>query len=136
MVFYFVVFTSVLLRLFSNMSSTNNLTSSLVYQKYFDLFSKHDPNIQHNRNSMTDLEALLNPFLARSGLDEFVHIKNTSQSFYSHCDTCAVVSSSGILLNSSAGDLIDGHICVFRMNNHASAKFEKDVGQRTTHRYS
>lgn len=49
-----------------------------------------------------------------------------------HCDACAVVSSSGQLVNSSAGKYIDSYPCVIRMNSAPTSGFEKDVGGRTT----
>ncbi|XP_072032908.1 alpha-N-acetyl-neuraminyl-2,3-beta-galactosyl-1,3-N-acetyl-galactosaminide alpha-2,6-sialyltransferase-like [Amphiura filiformis] len=48
------------------------------------------------------------------------------------CSRCAVVSSSGHLLNTSAGPEIDSYPCIFRMNNAPTKGFEKDVGVRTT----
>lgn len=50
------------------------------------------------------------------------------------CDSCAVVSSSGQLVNSSAGKFIDSYPCVIRMNSAPTSGFEKDVGSRTTAR--
>ncbi|XP_022098414.1 alpha-N-acetyl-neuraminyl-2,3-beta-galactosyl-1,3-N-acetyl-galactosaminide alpha-2,6-sialyltransferase-like isoform X2 [Acanthaster planci] len=48
------------------------------------------------------------------------------------CSKCAVVSSSGHLINSSAGLEIDATPCVFRMNNAPVTGYEVDVGSRTT----
>ncbi|XP_041465066.1 alpha-N-acetylgalactosaminide alpha-2,6-sialyltransferase 3-like [Lytechinus variegatus] len=48
------------------------------------------------------------------------------------CSSCAVVSSSGHLLNTSSGSEIDATECVFRMNNAPVRGFENDVGTRTT----
>ncbi|XP_033103684.1 alpha-N-acetyl-neuraminyl-2,3-beta-galactosyl-1,3-N-acetyl-galactosaminide alpha-2,6-sialyltransferase-like [Anneissia japonica] len=47
------------------------------------------------------------------------------------CNTCAVVTSSGRLLNQSAGSKIDQSDCVIRMNNAPVAGYEDDVGART-----
>ncbi|XP_071802052.1 alpha-N-acetylgalactosaminide alpha-2,6-sialyltransferase 3-like isoform X1 [Asterias amurensis] len=49
-----------------------------------------------------------------------------------HCAQCAFVSSSGQLLKSGAGYLIDEADCVFRMNNAPASGYEEDVGSRTT----
>lgn len=48
------------------------------------------------------------------------------------CDSCAVVSSSGQLVNSSAGKYIDSYPCIIRMNSAPTSGFEEDVGSRTT----
>ena len=48
------------------------------------------------------------------------------------CSRCAVVSSSGHLIDSNAGQEIDETPCVFRMNNAPVKGYEKDVGSRTT----
>ncbi|PIK41487.1 ST8 alpha-N-acetyl-neuraminide alpha-2,8-sialyltransferase 3 [Apostichopus japonicus] len=48
-----------------------------------------------------------------------------------HCDFCAVVASSGHLVNSSAGPEIDRYPCVIRMNSATTVNFEIDVGQKT-----
>ncbi|XP_033631934.1 alpha-N-acetylgalactosaminide alpha-2,6-sialyltransferase 3-like [Asterias rubens] len=49
-----------------------------------------------------------------------------------HCDTCAIVSSSGQLLSKKAGREIDSHSCVLRMNVAPTKGFEQDVGFKTT----
>ncbi|XP_071496843.1 uncharacterized protein [Diadema antillarum] len=48
------------------------------------------------------------------------------------CRSCAVISSSGQLLNSSAGATIDTYPCVIRMNSAPTSSYEKDVGSKTT----
>ncbi|XP_038044123.1 alpha-N-acetylgalactosaminide alpha-2,6-sialyltransferase 1-like isoform X2 [Patiria miniata] len=49
------------------------------------------------------------------------------------CIRCAVVGCGGILNGSEAGEEIDGHDYIFRLNRALSAgKFAKDVGKRTT----
>ncbi len=53
------------------------------------------------------------------------------------CNTCAVVMSSGHLLNSSAGYVIESHDCVIRFNDApAGQKFSSDVGAKTTFRFA
>ena len=81
-----------------------------------------------------ELEILLDKNKPRNGLSIYVDINDSSKEYHDHCSTCAVVSSAGILENSSAGKDIDSHECVFRMNHHAGKNYEKDVGRRTTHR--
>ncbi|XP_077582003.1 ST3 beta-galactoside alpha-2,3-sialyltransferase 8 [Stigmatopora nigra] len=53
----------------------------------------------------------------------------------SRCRHCAVVGNSGNLLKSGHGELIDSHASVIRMNKAVTRGFEKDVGNRTTHRF-
>jgi hypothetical protein len=49
--------------------------------------------------------------------------------------TIAVVGNSGSLKGSGLGNRIDGHDCVIRMNAAPTAKYEEDVGSRTTFRF-
>lgn len=49
-----------------------------------------------------------------------------------HWDTCAVVSNSGELLAKEAGEAIDGHDAVIRINLPPVAGYERHVGSRTT----
>ncbi len=81
------------------------------------------------------LQKLLDPTIPRQGLNAFTFIFDDKKEFRGHCDTCAIVSSSGNLINSSAGVEIDSHQCVFRMNHHASLNYERDVGNKTTYRF-
>ncbi|XP_033629133.1 alpha-N-acetyl-neuraminyl-2,3-beta-galactosyl-1,3-N-acetyl-galactosaminide alpha-2,6-sialyltransferase-like isoform X2 [Asterias rubens] len=48
------------------------------------------------------------------------------------CKDCAYVTSSGRLLHSNAGQEIDSHDCVIRMNDAPVIGYETDVGSRTT----
>ncbi|KAJ8040730.1 Alpha-N-acetylgalactosaminide alpha-2,6-sialyltransferase 5 [Holothuria leucospilota] len=56
---------------------------------------------------------------------------DTGEVLHLHCSFCAVVASSGHLLNSSAGKEIDSYPCVIRMNSATTINFENDVGQKT-----
>jgi hypothetical protein len=48
------------------------------------------------------------------------------------CDTCALVSNAGSLLDAEHGAAIDANDCVWRMNRGPTQGFEKHVGRRTT----
>lgn len=48
------------------------------------------------------------------------------------CNSCALVSSSGMLLGNNAGSQIDSADCVFRLNSAPTLGFEEDVGSKTT----
>ena len=49
-----------------------------------------------------------------------------------NCNSCALVSSSGMLLGNNAGAQIDSADCVFRLNSVPTLGFEEDVGSKTT----
>lgn len=50
-------------------------------------------------------------------------------------DSCAIVGNSGILNDSGHGKDIDSHDYVVRFNAAPTEGYEKDVGERTTHRF-
>ncbi|XP_038069866.1 alpha-N-acetyl-neuraminyl-2,3-beta-galactosyl-1,3-N-acetyl-galactosaminide alpha-2,6-sialyltransferase-like [Patiria miniata] len=52
--------------------------------------------------------------------------------FTLRCSSCAVVSSSGTLLGQGAGQEIDRHSCVIRMNMAPVEGYQNDVGERTS----
>ena len=83
---------------------------------------------------MTNLDILLDQSQIRKGLPLFRKFENRDEYFADHCDSCAVVTSSGYLLGKRAGERIDSHQCVIRMNDSPTNGFHKDVGSRVTHR--
>ncbi|XP_077986759.1 alpha-N-acetylgalactosaminide alpha-2,6-sialyltransferase 5-like [Glandiceps talaboti] len=65
-------------------------------------------------------------------LHGIVSIIDKKKAISMQCNQCALVSSSGQMLNSNRGQEIDNTECVIRMNNAPTKGFEKDVGKRTT----
>ncbi|XP_030640248.1 alpha-N-acetylgalactosaminide alpha-2,6-sialyltransferase 5-like [Chanos chanos] len=49
-----------------------------------------------------------------------------------HCNSCALVTSSGHLTGSRRGEEIDRTECVIRMNDAPTLNYQQDVGQRTS----
>lgn len=72
--------------------------------------------------------------LHNSGLKGYVRVTGGGKDQFldMRCTRCALVSSSGQMLGSSVGDVIDDSECVLRMNNAPTRGYEKDVGSRTT----
>ncbi|XP_070553249.1 alpha-N-acetylgalactosaminide alpha-2,6-sialyltransferase 3-like [Ptychodera flava] len=62
----------------------------------------------------------------------YVSMANENKKLSLRCDVCALVSSSGQLLNSKAGREIDQASCVIRMNDAPVNGYEEDVGSKTT----
>lgn len=50
------------------------------------------------------------------------------------CESCGLVSSSGRMTGSKAGNEIESNECIIRMNNAPTLGYEADVGSRTTFR--
>jgi hypothetical protein len=65
-------------------------------------------------------------------LEKNVINQNLATGLDSCFDSCAIVFSSGKLVDRGLGASIDGHDAVFRMNDAPSVGFEHDVGKRTT----
>lgn len=63
---------------------------------------------------------------------KYYHSILNDEIFSLQCSTCALVSSSGRILGSGAGEEIDKHSCVIRMNHAPVKGFQRDVGSRTT----
>ena len=64
------------------------------------------------------------------------NLLHKSRALKLQCSSCAIVFSSGLLINSSAGQEIDGHECVVRFNDApVGGKYSRDVGTRTTIRF-
>ncbi|XP_034048652.1 alpha-N-acetyl-neuraminyl-2,3-beta-galactosyl-1,3-N-acetyl-galactosaminide alpha-2,6-sialyltransferase [Thalassophryne amazonica] len=74
------------------------------------------------------------PELKSSGLRGYQRISSgtTNQFLDLRCSHCALVSSSGQMLEAGAGEEIDKTGCVIRMNNAPTGGYENDVGSRTS----
>ena len=83
------------------------------------------------------LEDMLDPTVEHRGFRAFRLFEKRFEedSFLrEHCETCALVTSSGYLEGSKSASAIDSHQCVLRTNDSPVLGFESDVGNRTTHR--
>ncbi|XP_035683694.1 alpha-N-acetylgalactosaminide alpha-2,6-sialyltransferase 5-like isoform X2 [Branchiostoma floridae] len=72
------------------------------------------------------------PFNVTDPLSGYVNVIKDREPLKMHCNVCAMVSSSGQVLNHEAGAEIDKAECVIRMNDAPVTGFEKHVGTRTT----
>ncbi len=69
-------------------------------------------------------------------LDDFAERVRSSRRKTQLCGSCAVVLSSGFVLQSRWGESIDGQECVMRFNDApAGGEYAGDVGTRTTYRH-
>ncbi|XP_077349498.1 CMP-N-acetylneuraminate-beta-galactosamide-alpha-2,3-sialyltransferase 1 [Lithobates pipiens] len=103
------------------LTKQNNLLSESTYKWWMRLQSERNP-MDINKA----VEELFNVIPGETSLLE--------RSQY-QCRTCAVVGNSGNLKEADYGPDIDSHNFVFRMNHAPTAKFEKDVGNKTTHHF-
>ncbi|XP_022088954.1 alpha-N-acetylgalactosaminide alpha-2,6-sialyltransferase 6-like [Acanthaster planci] len=83
------------------------------------------PSLLQNGSASTKLQT-------RTGAVDHYRSLLDDQPVTLHCASCALVSSSGFLLGKEAGQDIDKHPCVIRMNMAPVEGYEKDVGTRTT----
>ncbi|XP_078603300.1 alpha-N-acetylgalactosaminide alpha-2,6-sialyltransferase 5-like [Branchiostoma floridae x Branchiostoma japonicum] len=65
-------------------------------------------------------------------LNGYVNVLTLKEDLRLRCSVCALVSTSGHVLNCAAGAEIDQAECVIRMNHSPVNGFEKHVGTRTT----
>ncbi|XP_078620721.1 alpha-N-acetyl-neuraminyl-2,3-beta-galactosyl-1,3-N-acetyl-galactosaminide alpha-2,6-sialyltransferase-like [Branchiostoma floridae x Branchiostoma japonicum] len=72
------------------------------------------------------------PFNVTNPLSGYVNVLKGREALALHCKVCALVSTSGHVLNYTAGQEIDQTDCVIRMNNSPVNGFTKHVGTRTT----
>ncbi|XP_072007253.1 CMP-N-acetylneuraminate-beta-galactosamide-alpha-2,3-sialyltransferase 1 [Engystomops pustulosus] len=103
------------------LTKQNNVVSEMTYKWWMRL--------QGERNPMEINKAIEELFKVIPGDNDLLD-HNTDR-----CRTCAVVGNSGNLKGSEYGPEIDGHDFVLRMNHAPTAKFEKDVGNKTTHHF-
>ncbi|KAH7838379.1 hypothetical protein Vadar_025649 [Vaccinium darrowii] len=78
-------------------------------------------NMRYEPDIMSDLVNLVK-----------VPIDRNNGSVGTRYSSCAVVGSSGILLQSENGELIDSHEMVIRLNNARTSGYERHVGSKTT----
>ncbi|KAI8502796.1 St6galnac4p [Branchiostoma belcheri] len=83
-------------------------------------------------NIIADPAKPLEPFNITDPLSGYVNVLKDKDPFKRHCSVCALVSTSGQVLNYMAGEEIDQAECVIRMNHAPVDGFEKHVGTRTT----
>lgn len=68
-------------------------------------------------------------------LGDFISVSGSAIIFPLQCDTCALIGTSGHLLQSAWGNEIDeNHSCIFRFGFSPTKGYEKHVGSRTTAR--
>ncbi|GFY45772.1 uncharacterized protein TNIN_421631, partial [Trichonephila inaurata madagascariensis] len=68
-------------------------------------------------------------------LSDFIDISGSAASFPLRCNTCALVGTSGHLLQSALGNEIDeNYSCIFRFGFSPTKGYEKYVGSRTNAR--
>ncbi|XP_038046300.1 alpha-N-acetylgalactosaminide alpha-2,6-sialyltransferase 3-like isoform X2 [Patiria miniata] len=89
--------------------------------------------LSRQRVSMIDgvlpVNATPDPLYTHHG---YISVLDPKKKLNLHCMQCALVSSSGQLLGSRVGYLIDEADCIFRMNDAPVPSYEEDVGSRTT----
>ncbi|XP_072918695.1 alpha-N-acetylgalactosaminide alpha-2,6-sialyltransferase 5 isoform X3 [Hemitrygon akajei] len=84
------------------------------------------PTSAERRNSVT--RELPEPLPALTGYINFIDRK----ALQVHCNSCALVTSSGHLIGSKRGAEIDQVECVIRMNDAPTRGYQEDVGRRTS----
>ncbi|XP_069813170.1 CMP-N-acetylneuraminate-beta-galactosamide-alpha-2,3-sialyltransferase 1 [Dendropsophus ebraccatus] len=85
------------------------------------------------------LQGERNPMDINKAIEEMFKVIPGDDNLLDHdpyrCRTCAVVGNSGNLKGSEYGQDIDSHDFVLRMNHAPTTRFEKDVGNKTTHHF-
>ncbi|KAJ8028039.1 Alpha-N-acetylgalactosaminide alpha-2,6-sialyltransferase 5 [Holothuria leucospilota] len=138
-VIYLVVYTAVvglafLSYLYSNEGSRRNTIKSNLNDDVIVL--PKSSVMRYMDSTGIDGKLLVKMSFPRPGhpaavLDHYKSMRDGT-TFRKKCDKCALVFSSGHLLESGAGKEIDSMPCVIRMNAATTEGFEDDVGRKTT----
>ncbi|KAI8491709.1 St6galnac4p [Branchiostoma belcheri] len=108
---------------------------------YANMSKRRTQQLELSANSVTDTVAgptnlpgpvHPTPFNITDPLSGYVNVLKDKDPFKRYCSVCALVSTSGHVLNYTAGEEIDQAECVIRMNHAPVSGFEKHVGTRTT----
>ncbi|XP_033626593.1 alpha-N-acetylgalactosaminide alpha-2,6-sialyltransferase 6-like isoform X1 [Asterias rubens] len=99
---------------------------SFLMPLYFVIYRYHNERVDYQHQAPIFTGAV------NGSIRHYKSLLGDDQPVTLRCSSCALVSSSGYLLDKGAGQAIEGHPCVIRMNSAPVKGYEKDVGNRTT----
>jgi len=111
--------------------------SLFTYKKRYCGFARLASNkkkLQSNitiQNRTLESKVFTRKYCTENRAETYIEVKQNGDKVFK---TCAVVGSSGSLLNSKLGQWIDSHDVVFRFNDAPINNFSIDVGTKTTFR--